>query len=933
MQLDPSIIFFSLLFSLSPLLIIALIYFIIRAIRKDSLIEKIFLRFFIGYAVFTLFYIFIPAIINVINPPENRYLFTTIIIDLNTPGSFTVGYWQSTLDSLIRYWGQLFTNSILDYLFFPLTLLPVIFVFGAFLSFLLVLYQLKKTNPKESLASSLALLQFGYEDNPINLMYTKLKYPDWENVWDLIKILIAVLPISLYLLMTLLKVTGNQENPNILQGTSLGWFIEIFFVYLASLMFSVHLLYSGKFSFKGDYMGLKLRNAMIQSLSTVGTLMSAIAIVLFVIDYSRQLFVVFYFISYFIMVTILFGLFLDMFEPISIYLVTKFIEYFKKYSSVTLKGKTEAELKEKAKTTPKQEIFVPKVNLNELASDSPIINTNTVIPNISTEVNVAETEIESQEETITLGKLIIKDFLISLGKIIFTILLILIFALVLEFLLRFLNLSNNKNKINAESAQTIVFLSIFIFLSLPLLIAELLFAKKYVKVTGIAILIQGVFVMIEWTIRYVTVLWSGSDKFSALTYQSSYYLFQYSMFMILLSLSVLLMRKFNWSSISNVSILFITGFIMSLTWLLIFTRIDLVIPVNNITLFKNVIIGFPDFRTPASTFQTLVDSIYQQGESWISYVFLDVSVQSPNISLVVPYLTGVSVNFVPILHYASLFFRFIQPFSTILLFGLIFYLAKLEFLTVEYKDEDRGEKVVYSERMVPLTFQEAIKHLNNYAVSRNFGLEGEDEVKGGFTVTQIEESIYQLGIGAHIIQFIGEAPITFADLLDDSALSLEEILNFFDEISKINLSKAKPFLIFNKEFGFTYEEANLDSLHIMMVDGRSVFTHNFKGESNVEPALVAGLFSAITSFAKETVKSKQLLRTIDHGDVVLMIEYGQYVFSAIFADKNSVELRNKLATFVKEFEEKHEDILPNWLGDTAPFADDWELVNQVFDLN
>ena len=43
-------------------------------------------------------------------------------------------------------------------------------------------------------------------------------------------------------------------------------------------------------------------------------------------------------------------------------------------------------------------------------------------------------------------------------------------------------------------------------------------------------------------------------------------------------------------------------------------------------------------------------------------------------------------------------------------------------------------------------------------------------------------------------------------------------------------------------------------------------------ESKVEPALVAGLFSAITSFAKEAVRSEQLLKTIDHGDVVLTIE-------------------------------------------------------------
>jgi hypothetical protein len=61
-----------------------------------------------------------------------------------------------------------------------------------------------------------------------------------------------------------------------------------------------------------------------------------------------------------------------------------------------------------------------------------------------------------------------------------------------------------------------------------------------------------------------------------------------------------------------------------------------------------------------------------------------------------------------------------------------------------------------------------------------------------------------------------------------------------------------------------------------------------------------------------------------------MIEYGQYVFSAIFADKNSVELRNKLTEFVGIFEEKHAEELSGWLGDTSPFSDDWMIVNEIF---
>lgn len=933
MQIDFQIFLLSLLFDLSSLLIVTVIYFIVRLLKKDSFIEKLFLRFLLAYAVFNVFYIFIPAIINVINPPENKYLFTTVLVDLNSSGTLTVGYWESTLNSIFRYWLQMIVTSSFTFLFFPFALLPVIFVFGAFLSFLLVLYQLKKSNPKESLASSLAQIQFGYDDNPFSLMSEKLKKPNWANAWDLFKILIAVLPISLYLLMTLLKVTGNQENPNILQGTSLGWFLEIFFVYLASLMFSVHLLYSGKFSFKGDFMGLKLRNAMIQSLSTVGTLMSAIAIILFVIDYSRQFFIVIYFISYFIMVTIFFVLFLDIFEPFSIYLVTKFIEYSKRYSSVTI-TQDEGELAPKGlKTAQQPEIFVPSVNLNEL--ENPEV---TSVPSEKADFK-SENEEKAEivhEETVfekqkTLNQLLLKDTGSITLKTAFTILLLFVFMRMFQVLVGIVQ----PNLISNTSAQTIIFSVVFIYLCIPLLIVLYLFARKHVKVALIAIAFHIIIVMADWAIREIIIRWNGPEKFATLNYQTSYYLFQFDMIVVLLAVSLLLMRKYNWNFLSNVGLIFITGLIMVVTWIFIFTdKFNLIIPFTQQSILAGQVLVVPEnLSSPIPTFNSLVVALLQSGESWVTFIFQDVTIQSTGIKLVIPFLSNVPVNFVPILEISSLPFRFLQYISTILLYGLIVFLAKPEFLTVKFEDDSTVEKIVYSERLTPLTLAEIAKTPNDFAISRNFGLGDENEVKGGFTVTQIEESIYQLGIGAHIIQYIQEAPITFQDLQEESLLSIEEILDFFDEISKIQLSKAKPFLIFNREFGFTYEEANLDSLHVMMVDGRSVFTHNFKDESTVEPALVAGLFSAITSFAKETVKSEQLLRTIDHGDVVLMIEYGQYVFSAIFADKNSVELRTKLATFVKEFEDRHEQDLDGWLGDTSPFADDWMLVNEIFELD
>ena len=164
--------------------------------------------------------------------------------------------------------------------------------------------------------------------------------------------------------MTFMKVVGYQEKSNILAGTSLGWFLEIFFVYLATGMFSIHLLYSGRISYKGDYIGLKVRNSMIQSLTTVGFFVSVIAIILFLVEYSKQLFVVIYFIGYFLMVTLLFVLFLDIFEPISIFVLIKIIETAKNYGPKPA-AIMDAELVQEEKII-QEEIYVPPVNIEEL---------------------------------------------------------------------------------------------------------------------------------------------------------------------------------------------------------------------------------------------------------------------------------------------------------------------------------------------------------------------------------------------------------------------------------------------------------------------------------------------------------------------------------------------------------------------------------------
>ena len=42
------------------------------------------------------------------------------------------------------------------------------------------------------------------------------------------------------------------------------------------------------------------------------------------------------------------------------------------------------------------------------------------------------------------------------------------------------------------------------------------------------------------------------------------------------------------------------------------------------------------------------------------------------------------------------------------------------------------------------------------------------------------------------------------------------------------------------------------------------------------------MFSAITSFIKEMTKSTEALKKIDHGDITILLEYGEHIFGALF---------------------------------------------------
>ncbi len=391
--LNPTNLLVSVLLTFTPVIILFFPYLFTRR-KEGNLLAIIFNRAYLGFVIFYFGYFIFPSFLNYIVPNPTQYMDQEYYPVPGTSGYSTEWDSAASPDSvtipgvpmLFRYLFQHFINSIVNFLYYPIIILAFVFGISPIISMGILLYQtwsekrsekkplkrlirqndeeikilnkrrkdlsedeiqeinleidaLEKDIPNlkeqltevQSVTQRLQEIQFEMEVSPFQEITKRVKDKDWGNERELLKVLIAILPITLFLLMTILQLLGETENPSLLQGTAMGHFLEIFFAYVASIVFSVYLIKASHLSRKGKFLGNQLYIAMVQSLSTVGAFMSILAVILFLVQYFDQIFVISYFVVYFIMVSIFFVLFLDIFEPFSIYLLIKLIETFKNF--------------------------------------------------------------------------------------------------------------------------------------------------------------------------------------------------------------------------------------------------------------------------------------------------------------------------------------------------------------------------------------------------------------------------------------------------------------------------------------------------------------------------------------------------------------------------------------------------------------------------
>lgn len=742
-------IFFSILLNAIPLIILILPLFFIW----KSYYGKFYFRIVLGIIVFYLIYWVLPLIFQVGESPNK------LVSEEATEQSIALG---------IRYIAAHIGSLIALFAFYPLVTLPFIFLVAPLLSLIYLFNYLRKE--EGTIKENLAKITYEFEESPFKKIQKELLRNDWSREKEILKLMIVLLPISLYLLQTILDISGLQNISLTTGETALGWFIEILMVYIATFIFSIELLFSSQIAFKGRYFGEQLRNQTYRSLYSVGAPISILSLILFVIQYGASILIIIYFLAYFIMVAVIFVLFLRIFEPISILLFIKIIESWKKKEFKTQK------LNRPIWYHNWYYMIVSGVIAIAIILVLNILVFNTLFFMFGEEQRVIVNSARYSYNNPSLRNSFRFDLLNMFNTVVLTIIPIFIAAIFLAYGLRY---SRN------------IFLGILVFLSITIPIS------------------------IFMTLMGANPLISFASEEYWLTGQMSY------------------TEAFG--------------------------------------------IRFYTFRTAA----------------------FDANL-----------FPGGNITLLGILAVPYLFTRYV---IAIMFWSVsLFYFHKnFKIKTIEM-DEKRVERTLFATIDDFMTFEEFSRNGGSYLITTN-----KQNITG-----QIQDEDDKVKT---ILEEIGEE-ITLRELSSIEEYEKKELYRMLKYLYSKRWIK-----IWTPEFSFIFEKIEKQGLYVIYRDGRDIFNYPFVKEELQDPALVSGMFTAITSFVKETTKSTELLKTIDHGDITILIEYGTNIFGALFIKGNqTTEIRNQLKKYITQFENKHKALLMDWNGILTPFRDSNQLVEEIF---
>ncbi|TFF85781.1 MAG: MFS transporter [Promethearchaeota archaeon] len=163
-----------------------------------------------------------------------------------------------------------------------------------------------------------------------------------------------------------------------------------------------------------------------------------------------------------------------------------------------------------------------------------------------------------------------------------------------------------------------------------------------------------------------------------------------------------------------------------------------------------------------------------------------------------------------------------------------------------------------------------------------------------------------------------------------------EIINIIPQISLVVifslLLSITPLMITKEPIDISLSrEVKVMGVFLTSPDGRVLVESNFT-PIKIDSTLAMSALSGVSNLITETLKTKKHLKTIDYEEAKIIIEYGQYSNAYLIADKETLEIREKLKQFLSTMEKRYGRELAEFSGNLSTFQPAYSVIGEIFGL-
>ena len=182
-------------------------------------------------------------------------------------------------------------------------------------------------------------------------------------------------------------------------------------------------------------------------------------------------------------------------------------------------------------------------------------------------------------------------------------------------------------------------------------------------------------------------------------------------------------------------------------------------------------------------------------------------------------------------------------------------------------------------------------------------------------------------VGGFILGFVIRNEI-FTELGPDNLLILNDATSFILILLVIWLIPLKDTLT-NRDI--SYRDRILQ-IYVNNFNGINLFFRDTTQSTTLNEDLVSGGLTGIAAMVEEITQSNDKPSSIESGNRTIMLEYGRYVVIALVVKRGLYVLRQKMKSFIKEFEEIFEPELRKDTGEVTRFDSTKYLVQKYFKI-